>query len=132
MKDINKQIINNVNNDKGFIFNNNFKVVKLTNEEAIVECKLDEKSLNPMGIAHGGLIFGLADTASGLLAYTTGKSNVTTSANINYLKPGKGKKLIAIARKIKVGKNIGYYSVDISNENNELIAVSTVNMYFIN
>ena len=44
MKDINKQIIDNINNDKGFIFNNNFKVVKLTNEEAIVECKLDEKA----------------------------------------------------------------------------------------
>jgi len=123
-------IINRVNNDNGFIGNNNFKIIKLTDNESIIECEIKETGLNSMGIAHGGLLFGLADTAAGTLAFTTGRKCVTSSANINYLKPANGK-ITATATILKEGKNMGYYYVEIKNDKNELVATSLVNMFFI-
>ena len=82
-----------------------------------------------MGICHGGLLFGIADTAAGALAFTRGKA-VTTSANMNYLRSAKNK-IIATATIVKVGKNIGYYLVEIMDEKDNLVAISTVNMFFV-
>lgn len=124
-----KEIIDSINNDTGFIKENNFKLVSLTKEKAVIECEIKKSGLNPMGICHGGLLFGLADTAAGTLAFTKGKS-VTTSGNINYLKPAKNK-IIATATILKVGNHIGYYLVEIKDENNDLVATANINMFFV-
>ena len=129
MKD---KIIDGINNSKGFIKNNNFKIIELTKEHCIMEYKIKENGLNPYGIVHGGIIFGLADTCAGTLAFMSGNTPVTTNANINYLNKAQGSKLIAEATILKEGKKIGYYNVNIYDDNNVLIANSTVNMYFTN
>ena len=54
-----------------------------------------------------------------------------TDKYINYLRKCDGTKLIAEAHKLKVGKSIGYYIVNIYNDRNVLVATSNVNMYFI-
>ncbi len=125
-----ERIINEYNKDNGFIKHNNFKIVELDDERATLEYKIKKDGLNPVGIVHGGLLFGLSDTAAGVLASMNGKFPLTISSNINYLKPAKGKKIIAVATKLKDGKTIGYYNVNLLNDNNDLIAVSTVNMFF--
>ena len=124
-----EKIRESIEKDNGFIKSNGFKIIELTSTKAVMECELKPSSLNPMGIAHGGLLFGLADTCAGILAFTTGKKCVTSSANMNYLKPAKDK-IVAIATILKTGKNIGYYNVEIKNDKDELVAVSTVNMFF--
>ena len=112
----------------GFIKNHGFELVSVTKNKAILECDIKENELNPMKIAHGGLLFGLADTAAGTLAFANNRKCVTISANINYLKPAKNK-VIATATILKEGKNIGYYNVEIRNKKNELVAISMINMY---
>ena len=123
-------IKNNYNEGNGFIQNNKFKIVSLTKEETILEYEIKESGLNPQNIVHGGLMFGLADTAAGTLACTTGRFALTTSANMNYLRPASGTKLIAKAKSLKVGKNIAYYIVDVFNDKEELVANANVNMFF--
>ena len=117
--------------DSGFIKNHDIKLISLTKEEAILEYEIKESGLNPQKIVHGGLIFGLADTTAGALGCTTGKFPLTTNSNINYLRQATGTKLIAKAKALKVGKNMGYYAVDIFNDKDELIANANVNMFFI-
>ena len=97
-----------------------------------MEYKVKPNGLNPYGIVHGGVLFGLADTCAGTLAFMSGNTPVTTSANINYLNKAGGSKLKAEATILKEGKKIGYYNVNIYDDNNILIANSTVNMYFTN
>ena len=58
---------------------------------------ITEKSLNNLGVAHGGFIFGLADTAAGIAAMTNGGNVVTVDSNISYFKPAKGERIIAKA-----------------------------------
>ena len=127
MKD---EIIKRFNNDNGFIKKNNIKIVELDNNHSRLEYKIKKDGLNPIGIVHGGILFGFADTAAGALACMTGKFPLTTSSNMNYLKPGTGKKLYAVATKLKEGKTIGYYDVLIYDEKGSVIAQSTVNMFF--
>lgn len=121
----------NFNIGNGFIENHDIKIVSLTEEEAVLEYIIKESGLNPQKIVHGGLIFGLADTCAGTLGCTTGRFPLTTSANMNYLRPSTGTKLVAVAKPLKVGKNIGYYTVDVFNDEEELVANASVNMFFI-
>ena len=126
-----ENIINKFNEMHGFIQNNNIQIEELDKEKAVLSVELDENSLNPSGIAHGGLVFGLADTAMGVLAYLTGRKVVTVDSNINYLKPSSGKKITCTSEAIKVGKTLGVYEAKIYNEKNELTALVTGTYFFL-
>lgn len=120
-----------INETPGFIKHNNFKVEEVTNEYCKMSVELAENSVNPNGIAHGGLLFGLADTTMGLLARTTGRNIVTINAQIDYLKPGKGSQITCIAEPLKVGKTTAVYRANIYNEEKTLISTVTGTFFFL-
>ena len=120
-----------VKQSKGFIEANNYEVLKVAENYCELEGLLTETSTNHLGAAHGGYIFGLADTAAGIAAMTDGRTAVTISSNIDYLKPAKTSKLKAIATCIKNGKTISFFEVKIYDEENNLIAKSNVNYCYI-
>ena len=72
----------NMKMDKGFINSNNYKIIKIEENYCELEGYLTETSVNPFGIAHGGYIFGLADTAAGIAAMTDGRKAVTLNSSI--------------------------------------------------
>ena len=111
-----------------FNYHNGIIIDKKDKEEVVAHVDAKDYSLNTWGIIHGGLIFGLADIAIGVLCYINGHESVTVDANINYLKPLK-KYAKAVATKIKVGKTICLYKADIFNEKEELCATVTMNYY---
>lgn len=118
----------------GFIKHNNFSLIDIDKENLKVTLKADlnENSLNTYGIAHGGLIFGLGDTAMGVTAKLTGKNAVTLSSNITYLKPAKGAYLIAKSEIIKNGKNTCYLRCNIYDEKEVLVSTMDGNYFYIN
>jgi acyl-CoA thioesterase len=118
--------------NSGFIKENAFKIIELTKEKCIMEYTIKEDGLNPYGIVHGGILFGLADTCAGALATMSEKLPLTTSANMNYLSKSTGKKLIATSTILKEGNKIGYYNVEIIDDKKVLVASASVNMYFTN
>lgn len=117
--------------DKGFINNNNYSVIKVEENYCELEGILSETSLNNLGVAHGGYIFGLADTASGIAAMTNGGNVVTVDSNISYFKPAKGERIIAKAKALKVGKTISVYEVEILDEKDDMVARATMTFYNI-
>lgn len=120
-----------VKQSKGFIEANNYEVLKVSENYCELEGLLTETSTNHLGAAHGGYIFGLADTAAGIAAMTDGRTAVTISSNIDYLKPAKTSKLKAIATCIKNGKTISFFEVKIYDQEDNLIAKSNVNYCYI-
>ena len=106
----------------GFISLSNIKVENINQGKMIVE--LTEEHLNPYKMAHGGLIYTLADTAMGISLIDIGNF-VTVSSNINFLKPAKCKKLISEVEKIKIGQTLAILNCNIYNENHDLIAYVT-------
>ena len=78
---------------------------------------------NAKGIIMGGAIFTLADFT---FAVATNQHEeyftVSTNANISYFRPGLGKKLYAEAIKIKDGKTVCFYDVNVYDEKDVFIA----------
>lgn len=121
-KKIEKKIMDVTLQENRFININNYKLVELKDDYCKLEGIVTESSLNPYGIAHGGYIFGLADTAGGAVARMSGCDPVTTNSNITFLHKAKGNKLIAIARPLKRGRTLTNCEVEIFDEENKLVA----------
>lgn len=118
--------------DNGFVTANNYKVLKVEENYCEMEGIITDSSNNPFGMAHGGYIFGLADTAAGIAAMTDQRTAVTVNSNIEYLKPGKGEKLLAIAKALKTGKSISVIEVSIYDTDSNLLAKANVTYFYIN
>jgi acyl-CoA thioesterase len=117
--------------DNGFIKNNNFNVIKVDTNYCELEGVLSNSSLNNLGVAHGGYIFGLADTAAGIAAMTNGGNVVTVDSNISYFKPTKGDRIFAKASALKVGKTISVFEVQVIDEKDDMVARATMTFYNI-
>lgn len=112
----------------GYDYNNGIVIDKVEKDEVVVHLDATEKSMNPWKIVHGGLLFSLADTAAGILCFANGQESVTIDSNISFLRPCI-KYAKAIATKVKVGKTISLYKIEIYNEKDELIAIANNNYY---
>lgn len=91
-----------------------------------------QEDLNPAGLAHGGLYFTMADTASGAACASHGYYGVTVNANYNYLKSGKpGETLIAEATETKAGRTICVYDVRVTNQDGTLLGTGSFTYYLL-
>lgn len=117
---------------KGFISANNYEVIKVEEHYCELDGLITETSTNHLGIAHGGYVFGLADTAAGIAAMTDNRTAVTIDSSIQYLKAGKGPKLKAIAKCLKSGKSVGFFEVSIYDIDDNLIAKANINYFYMN
>ena len=105
--------------------------VSCTAEHFEIEAELKDELYNSEGIAHGGFLFTLCDAACGFLARADGRPTVTQSANIYYLRPGRGRKLRAISRIIRSGRRTGVYEARVYDEEDKLVAEATCSMLFL-
>ena len=75
-------------------------------------------------VLHGGLTFALADTAFAFACNAYNKRSFAASAHINFLRPAlRGDELTALATEDYRGRRSGYYSVRVSNQRGELVAL---------
>ncbi|WP_019133946.1 PaaI family thioesterase [Kallipyga massiliensis] len=85
------------------------QVEKREEDFAILSCIVKEEFLNGGGIAHGGLVMALADTAMGTCFSNRedNRSYVTTDINYRFLGKAKaGDKLVATAHALREGGRI--------------------------
>lgn len=88
------------------------------------------EDLNPVGFAHGGVYFSMADTACGSAAASHGHKAVTVNASYNYFRSAKvGDTLTAEARESKYGKTICVYDVRITDQNGNLLGAGSFTFY---
>ena len=116
------KFIRYINSFLGYNHHNGIKLVALEEGHSIVEVQLTRDSMNPQGTAHGGLIFSLADTAAGCACISRGRSAVTLSGNVNYLRPGKGEYLRAEATEQHYGSKTAVYRVTITDPQQNKVA----------
>ncbi len=71
--------------------------------------------VNGHGIAHGGFIFTLADSAFAFACNSHNERTVAAHGNISFIKPGKlGDRLIATAREVSRSGRSGIYDVSVT------------------
>lgn len=126
-----EQLKARLNSSSMYLQSNDMHVVEVKERYAKVEMIIDEQILNVHGFVHGGALYSLADTAAGAASFATGRDSVTLSGTINYIKPGKGGKLIGIAQEISAGRTTGVYEVFIFNDAEVLLSRATFTMLFL-
>lgn len=84
-----------------------------------------DRHANPMGTIHGGILCDLADGAMGMAFASTlsdGESFTTLELKINYLKPVWRTHLVADARVVRRGRDVGLAECDVTDGDGALVA----------
>ena len=105
-------------------------VVKDGYAEAVMD--IDENKLNGRQVVQGGAIMTLADFAFAGAVNGSGATGVSLNCTTNFLRPGSGKTLKAICRKINQGKKTALYTTEVFNYSQQLIAVMNITGFIIN
>lgn len=92
--------------------------------EAVATLTVRDNMVNGFDVLHGGLIFALADTSFAFACNAYDVPSFAASAQIEFLRPAKtGDVLTATATEDHRGRRSGYYSVEVRNQESELVAI---------
>lgn len=120
------------NKFQGFNSHNHIVVTEVGQGTSVVEVALTQDAMNPLGIAHGGLIFSLCDVATGVAARTGGRITVTLDSSIHFLRSAKDtQKIVAHARVVKEGRTTGLVTAEVFNDDGVLLANADVMVYYV-
>lgn len=94
---------------------------------------VDHRTTQPMGILHGGASVALAETLGSIAAnlVVDNKKNycVGLDINANHLRQARaGTTVTGIAKPIHIGKSTQVWSIEILNEENQLVCISRLTM----
>lgn len=92
---------------------------------------LTRQHMNANGTVQGGAIYTLCDTAFSVAANAGDRLTVSRSADITYIRPGRGECLYAEAEEISRGGATCLYRVSVYDDSHTLIAFMTGNGYFL-
>ncbi len=90
---------------------------------AIARMAVQAHHLNGCRTAQGGAIFTLADFAFAAASNAHGKVAVAINVSITYMKAVTSGTLLAEAREVAVNPKLGTYTINVTDENNQLVAV---------
>lgn len=98
---------------------------------AYVSMPLGEHLSNAKGNVQGGALFSLADLTGALADYDPSYINTTVEGSIQYLSVPKGEAIYAHAYRLKSGRNLGYYRVDMYDETERIVAAATFTYFHL-
>lgn len=96
------------------------------------EMPVDHRTVQPLGLLHGGASVALAETlgsiAANLVVDRSKKVCLGLEINANHLKSAKSGKVTGIARPIHIGSSTQVWSIEIRNEAGQLTCISRITM----
>ena len=98
------------------------KVESSGEESSVVSLVVEARHLNGNGVAHGVVVFSLADVAFVCAVNSRGPA-VSASSSINFCAPGKTGVLRATAREISLSRKFGTYEVTVADADGKTIAL---------
>jgi acyl-CoA thioesterase len=91
------------------------EILQIKPGEAVLTMTVKPHMVNGQGIAHGGFIFTLADSAFAFACNSHNERAVAAQCNIAFIRPGKlGDRLIATARELSRTGRSGIYDVRVT------------------
>jgi len=90
---------------------------------AKVRMQVEERHKNSHGTVHGGAIFTLADTAFALASNSHGVPAAAINAHISYVKSASAGTLYADAEEFSVNPKIAIYTVTVTDDEGNKIAI---------
>jgi acyl-CoA thioesterase len=91
------------------------EILDIAAGRAVLAMTVKPDMVNGHGIAHGGFIFTLADSAFAFACNSHNERTVAAHGNISFIKPGKlGDRLVATAREISRTGRSGIYDISVT------------------
>lgn len=125
-----KAIVEKVNTSPYYALTS-MEIKNLSWGECLMQLLVQEKHLQPYGMAHGGVYAALVDAASYWAVFTQineGFKMITIDLKLNYLASASEGALLAKGKSIKVGKTLCMGETSISDENGKLLSHGTSTM----
>lgn len=126
-----ERMVDYLNTVPDFNYHNGIKLLELRDSFASCKVELTADSMNPQGMAHGGIVFAICDVAAGYAAAFIDRPLVTQASSINFLRPAFGSYLIAKAEPIKVGKTVSVVEARAYDDQDRLVAIATVTLHYV-
>ncbi len=90
---------------------------------SLARLEVTEEHLNRHGVAHGALIFALADHAFAAACNFEAPPSVAVHVDISYFTPARaGEVLTAEAKEIRRGRTMGFYEMLVANQDDRPVA----------
>ncbi|OPY39052.1 MAG: Thioesterase superfamily protein [Methanoregula sp. PtaU1.Bin051] len=99
------------------------ELVEVSEGVAAVKMNIENRHKNSHGTVHGGAIFTLADTAFALASNSHGVPAAAINAHISFVKSVSSGTLIARAEEFSLNPKIATYTVRVTDEAGENIAI---------
>ena len=87
--------------------------------------------LNGRQVVQGGAIMTLADFAYAGAVNGSGVTGVSLNCTTNFIRPGTGKYLKAVCRRVSQGKKTAVYVSEVFNDENKLVAVMNITGFIV-
>jgi acyl-CoA thioesterase len=112
-----------------FYRNDNFskyvgiELIEVSEGRAKAKMEIKDHHLNSVGTVHGAALFALADLIFAVASNSHGNIAMAINANISYLKAARTGILFAEGREISLNPKLATYTIHITDEKNDLIAI---------
>ena len=130
LEDLNKFNRRNIHHSLGIEF------TALRDYSLSASMPVDERTIQPAGILHGGASVVLAESlgsvGSNLIIDPSQQYCVGQSINANHIRPAKNGKVIGSASPVHIGKRSHIWSIEIKSETSQLICVCRLTMAILN
>jgi len=101
------------------------QVVDVAPGYAKVVLTVEGKHLNAAGVCHGGVLFSLCDFAFAIAGNSHGRLGFAIEVSISFFRAANlGDQLVAEAREVHMGKRIGLFTMEVTNQRGEKIALA--------
>ncbi|MBN2684324.1 MAG: hotdog fold thioesterase [Pontiellaceae bacterium] len=106
------------------------QLVEVSEGRAYAELNVCRQHLNAAGVAHGGVIFSLADIALAAASNAYGNVALLTNGNIQvFHATQEGDTLFAKAKEVSASRRLAHYRIKVTNGAGEQIAVYNATVY---
>ncbi|MCB0706050.1 MAG: hydroxyphenylacetyl-CoA thioesterase PaaI [Saprospiraceae bacterium] len=97
---------------------------------SVIRMTVRNEMLNGFGIAHGGITYSLADSAFAFASNSHGRHAVSIETSISHTQAVfEGDVLTASAKLDKLSNRVAWYRVEITNQNQDLVAIFKGTVY---
>lgn len=115
----------------GFAIHNHIERVLAERDHAVFRLNIRPESKNPYGMVHGGAIYTMADNATGVAAHTDGRSYVTQTSSLHFLRNQSEGEIFADARVRHRGRSTCLVAVDILGKDETLLATGEFTFFCV-
>ena len=119
------------NKKNPFIIYNHISFESVEKDRAVFRLDIRPESRNPYGLVHGGAIYTMADNATGTAAHTDGRSYVTQTSSLHFLRNQARGTVRATAWVRHRGRSTVLTAVDITGEDGKLLATGEFTFFCV-